>query len=66
MFKQPIFLYSRATHVPIGEDQLQHLELCRTIAKKFNHHHKVEFFPAPISIESNLFFRRQLILIKLN
>ena len=27
----------RATHVPVGEDQKQHLELCRDIAKKFNH-----------------------------
>jgi tryptophanyl-tRNA synthetase len=26
----------RATHVPVGEDQKQHLELCRDIAQKFN------------------------------
>ena len=31
-----ILLYD-ATHVPIGEDQKQHLELCRNIAQKFNH-----------------------------
>ena len=30
-----ILLYS-ATHVPVGEDQKQHLELCRDIAAKFN------------------------------
>src|SRR5476651_1693574 len=30
-----ILLY-RATHVPVGEDQKQHLELCRDIAQKFN------------------------------
>src|SRR6202162_1853029 len=29
-------LASRATHVPVGEDQKQHLELCRDIAQKFN------------------------------
>ena len=31
-----ILLYD-ATHVPVGEDQKQHLELCRDIAQKFNH-----------------------------
>ena len=30
-----ILLYD-ATHVPVGEDQKQHLELCRDIAQKFN------------------------------
>ncbi|NJR13446.1 MAG: tryptophan--tRNA ligase [Phyllobacteriaceae bacterium] len=30
-------LVYRATHVPVGEDQKQHLELTRDIAKKFNH-----------------------------
>ena len=30
-----ILLY-RATHVPVGEDQKQHLELSRDIAQKFN------------------------------
>jgi tryptophanyl-tRNA synthetase len=31
-----ILLY-KATHVPVGEDQKQHLELTRDIAAKFNH-----------------------------
>ncbi len=35
----------RATHVPVGEDQKQHLELTRDIAAKFNHDYKVNFFP---------------------
>jgi tryptophanyl-tRNA synthetase len=35
----------KATHVPVGEDQKQHLELTRDIAKKFNHDFGVEFFP---------------------
>ena len=34
-----------ATHVPVGEDQKQHLELTRDIAQKFNHDFGVEFFP---------------------
>ena len=39
-----ILLY-HATHVPVGEDQKQHLELTRDIAAKFNHDYKVDFFP---------------------
>ena len=34
-----------ATHVPVGEDQKQHLELARDIAQKFNHDFGVDFFP---------------------
>lgn len=42
-----ILLY-KATHVPVGEDQKQHLELTRDIAAKFNHDYGVEdFFPLP-------------------
>jgi len=42
-----ILLY-KATHVPVGEDQKQHLELARDIAAKFNHDYGVEdFFPLP-------------------
>ncbi len=35
----------QATHVPVGEDQKQHLELTRDIAIKFNHDFGVDFFP---------------------
>jgi tryptophanyl-tRNA synthetase len=38
-------LVYHATHVPVGEDQKQHLELTRDIAIKFNHDYKVDFFP---------------------
>jgi tryptophanyl-tRNA synthetase len=38
-------LVYKATHVPVGEDQKQHLELARDIAQKFNHDYGVEFFP---------------------
>jgi len=37
----------RATHVPVGEDQKQHLELTRDIAQSFNQAYDVEFFPLP-------------------
>jgi len=42
-----ILLY-KATHVPVGADQKQHLELCRDIAQKFNNDFNCEdFFPLP-------------------
>ena len=41
-----ILLY-KATHVPVGEDQKQHLELARDIAGAFNRRYEVEFFPLP-------------------
>jgi tryptophanyl-tRNA synthetase len=34
-----------ATHVPVGDDQRQHLELARDIAQKFNNDFKVDYFP---------------------
>ena len=42
-----ILLYD-TTHVPVGDDQKQHLELCRDIAQKFNNDFKAEdFFKVP-------------------
>ena len=41
-----ILLY-KATHVPVGADQKQHLELCRDIAQKFNKDFKKDVFPIP-------------------
>ncbi|MEQ8357385.1 MAG: tryptophan--tRNA ligase [Kiloniellaceae bacterium] len=38
-------LVYKATHVPVGEDQKQHLELARDIAQKFNSDYGVEYFP---------------------
>lgn len=35
----------KATRVPVGEDQKQHLELTNDIAQKFNHDYRVSFFP---------------------
>ena len=45
-----ILLYD-ATHVPVGDDQKQHLELCRDIAQKFNNDFKIDNFlqvPEPL------------------
>ncbi len=42
-----ILLYD-STHVPVGDDQKQHLELCRDIAQKFNNDFKAkDFFKIP-------------------
>ena len=41
-----VLLY-QATHVPVGEDQKQHLELARDVATKFNTDYNVELFTLP-------------------
>ena len=52
-----ILLYD-ATHVPVGDDQKQHLELCRDIAQKFNNDFKVDnFFISPESLIQKKFSR---------
>ena len=47
---------SSATHVPVGEDQTQHLELSRDIADIFNRTFdpKKRFFPLPLQLNSTL------------
>jgi len=52
MFTYPVLqaadvLLYQATHVPVGEDQKQHLELARDIATKFNNDFGVELFTLP-------------------
>lgn len=47
------FLYDflcRTTHVPVGEDQLQHLELARDVANLFHHRYGSDVFPLPQAI----------------
>ncbi len=44
----------RATHVPVGEDQKQHLELARDIAQKFNNDFKKDIIAA--GFEDGIFF----------
>jgi tryptophanyl-tRNA synthetase len=41
-----ILIY-KATHVPVGEDQKQHLELTRDVAGAFNRQYGVDYFPLP-------------------
>jgi len=43
-------LVYKAEAVPVGEDQLPHLELTRQIARKFNRIYKTEFFPDPKAV----------------
>ena len=52
-----ILLYD-STHVPVGDDQKQHLELCRDIAQKFNNDFKVDdFFKIPEPLIQKQFSR---------
>ena len=52
-----ILLYD-STHVPVGDDQKQHLELCRDIAQKFNSdYEKEDFFKIPEPLIQNEFSR---------
>ena len=52
-----ILLYD-ATHVPVGDDQKQHLELCRDIAQKFNNDFGVEnFLKVPEPLIQKMFSR---------
>ncbi len=52
-----ILLYD-ATHVPVGDDQKQHLELCRDIAQKFNNDFQVQdFFKVPEPLIQKQFSR---------
>ncbi|KAL2081085.1 hypothetical protein ACEWY4_022938 [Coilia grayii] len=47
-----ILLY-KATHVPVGEDQVQHLELAQDLARIFNNHYG-ELFPEPRALLSSM------------
>ena len=51
-----ILLYD-ATHVPVGDDQKQHLELCRDIAQKFNNDFNIDIFKAPEPLIQKQFSR---------
>jgi tryptophanyl-tRNA synthetase len=46
-----IMLY-RSTHVPVGVDQVQHLELSNKITERFNKLFKISYFPEIKYIES--------------
>lgn len=40
-------LIFKSSHVPVGDDQAQHLELCRNIASTFNHTYNTDYFQLP-------------------
>ena len=44
-----ILLYNAKT-VPVGEDQKQHVELCRNLAERFNHRYKQDVFTIPTPV----------------
>lgn len=46
-------LIHKATHVPVGKDQEQHLEMTRTFAQRFNNMYGTEVFPLPQALGSN-------------
>lgn len=55
LFSYPVLqaadiLIYKATHVPVGDDQSQHLELTRHLAEQFNSLYKTDFFPLPKTI----------------
>jgi tryptophanyl-tRNA synthetase len=47
---------ARATHVPVGEDQVQHLELTRDIAKAMNNRFGVPLLVVPETVLGTLFY----------
>jgi tryptophanyl-tRNA synthetase len=40
-------LIHKAHKVPVGDDQMQHLEMTRNFAQRFNHYYETEYFPIP-------------------
>ena len=46
-------LIHKATKVPVGKDQEQHLEMTRTFANRFNRMYGVDFFPEPAAFNFN-------------
>ena len=47
-----ILIY-KAKYVPVGDDQRQHLELCRKIAERFNTRYEVDYFDLPEAMYTN-------------
>ncbi len=57
LFAYPVLMAAdilayKATHVPVGEDQKQHLELARDLASTFNTRYNTDYFPQPEPIIS--------------
>lgn len=59
LFSYPVLMAAdilafRATHVPVGEDQKQHLQLARDLATRFNRQWNTDLFPIPTELHSSL------------
>jgi tryptophanyl-tRNA synthetase len=48
-----IIIY-RADAVPVGEDQIPHIEMCRELVRRFNHFYDTDFFPEPKQLLSKV------------
>ena len=58
LFSYPVLMAAdilifNATHVPVGSDQIQHLEMTRDIAGRFNHIYKTDLFNLPEAITND-------------
>ena len=58
LFSYPILMSAdilmfRATHVPVGRDQIQHVEMARDIAQRFNHHYGELLVPPSFVVDED-------------
>ena len=58
LFNYPILMSAdilmfKATRVPVGKDQIQHLEMCRDIAQRFNHHYGELLVIPEVEVDEN-------------
>ena len=53
----------KATKVPVGKDQEQHLEMARNFANRFNHFYGIDYFPEPYPFHSGMPWLRCLALM---
>lgn len=50
-----MYFYTRATKVPVGEDQIQHLQLAHTLARTFNKRYGDTFPISDVLIQSKYY-----------
>ncbi len=58
LFNYPILMSAdilmfKATRVPVGKDQIQHVEMCRDIAQRFNHHYGELLVVPDVEVDEN-------------
>ena len=59
LFNYPILMSAdilmfKATRVPVGKDQIQHVEMCRDIAQRFNHHYGDLLIIPEVEVDENV------------